>query len=102
MVEKLIAENRKRMNLMYASYDPITGENALGDRTILSIKDFSIKKQFVPKPLLDEPLIKLISQHKSIERFAKANKKYSSCGANTTSCSGLTLACESKIKWVEK
>lgn len=44
----IITENKARYKALLANYDPITGEDAPGERSILDLSDFEIPRQWIP------------------------------------------------------
>jgi hypothetical protein len=70
-IEALVAENHRRMEEIFGTYDPLTGEGCYDfeHRTKLEIKDFFIPTQYVPKEVMDSLLIKKIVEHGSIKKF---------------------------------
>lgn len=72
-VNSLLQENEKRWKVLKSDYNPITGENAPGDRVKLTIKDFAIPVQYIPRQMLKNAFIREIKKHKTIAKFLKAH-----------------------------
>ena len=51
-IEKILTENDRRNEVMYASFDPITGEGSIGERVEVSISDFVMPVQWLPVGLM--------------------------------------------------
>ena len=68
-VEKIIAENDRRNEVIYAKFNPITGEGSVGERTKVCISDFVISVQWLPKRMMRIPFVKKLVEHGSIDRF---------------------------------
>ena len=72
---QLVKENETRWKLLQADYDPVTGKGVpelLGEEWAeLVIKDYAIKKQLVPKEMMEVPLVKEIAEQGSIAKFIK-------------------------------
>lgn len=58
IIKQILEENQRRRSVMYAPFNPVTGEGSIGERTPLHIDDFPIPTQFLPNEMLDEPLVK--------------------------------------------
>jgi len=54
------------MELLHAPFNPITGACSIGDRVKLEIEDFPIPVQYVPKEMMDEPLVKKLKECGSV------------------------------------
>lgn len=70
-VSDIIAENEKRRNEMFSRFNPITGEGSVGERVVVSIPDFPIKKLWLPKTMVGNPLVKGLIKHKGIDGFLR-------------------------------
>lgn len=68
-ISKIIAENTRRHNEMFARFNPITGEGSIGERVAVSIPDFPIPKQWLPKAMIANSLVKGLVKHKGINGF---------------------------------
>lgn len=72
-VKDILTENRRRHKEREVSYNPYTGVGAPGERVLLEIPDFAIKRQFVPKEMLNNILVQSIIKYGSIAEFLKHN-----------------------------
>lgn len=70
-VSEIIAENTRRRNEMFYRFNPITGEGSVGDRAAVSIQDFPMQIQWLPKPMTDNPLVKGLVKYKGIDGFLR-------------------------------
>lgn len=68
-VEDIIKENEKRNASIKAKFNPVTGEGSLGERVRIEIKDFPFPVQYIPKRMMQVPLVKHIVEAGSIEQF---------------------------------
>ena len=59
------------MKMLRADFDPVTGEGAPGDRVLLHIPDFALKKQYIPKEMMENTLVKNIVRYGGIKKFLK-------------------------------
>ena len=79
IVDEILAENAKRMKALRAEFDPITGQDAPGERFLLTIPDFPIPVQYVPKELKNIPLVQAIMLAGSIKKYLKTTTDFDDC-----------------------
>ena len=70
-IQLLLEENERRRSIVYALFNPVTGEGSVGERTALYIKDFPIQKQYVPTEMVDEPFVKRLVKAGGVENLIK-------------------------------
>lgn len=68
-IAALLAENDRRNEIMFAKFDPVTGEGSIGKRVRVSIADFAIPVQWLPVDMMDIPLVKKLVKAGSIDKF---------------------------------
>lgn len=68
-IAKILAENDRRNEIMFAKFDPITGEGSIGERVQVSIADFAIPVQWLPAEMMDIPFVKKLVDAGSIDNF---------------------------------
>lgn len=68
-IAALLAENDRRNEIMFAKFDPVTGEGSIGKRVRVSIADFAIPVQWLPVEMMDIPLVKKLVKASSIDKF---------------------------------
>ncbi len=68
-IAKLLAENDRRNEVMYAKFDPVTGEGSVGERVRVCISDFAIPVQWLPVEMMDIPFVKKLVKAGSIDKF---------------------------------
>ena len=68
-VNNVLEENERRNAAIRAKFNPITGEGSIGERTKVGISDFPITVQYIPKQMMQVPLVKQIVNAGSIEAF---------------------------------
>lgn len=75
-VGEILKENNRRLGIFSAYSNPVTGENSTlpEDRVLLEISDFPLSKMWVPKDMIDVPLIGRIKKAGSIDAFIKKNR----------------------------
>ena len=79
IIDDILAENAERTRKLKADFDPITGENAPGERRPLFIKDFPIPTQYVPVEMLEDPFIKKVQACGSIKKYLKTTDDFDEC-----------------------
>jgi len=69
----IIHENATRNDAINAKFNPITGEGSLmgSDRVCIKIKDFPIPVQWVPRRLMQVPMVRQLAEAGSITKFYK-------------------------------
>ena len=72
-VLEIIAENQRRLNVINAKFDPITGEGSIfmRDRVRIFLPEFTYA-WYIPKEMMRIPLIKEVLKHGSIRAFVEA------------------------------
>lgn len=68
-IAALLTENDRRNEIMFAKFDPVTGEGSIGERVRVSIADFAIPIQWLPVEMMDIPLVKKLVKAGSIDKF---------------------------------
>ncbi len=68
-IAKLLTENDRRNEVMYAHFDPVTGEGSVGERVRVCISDFAIPVQWLPVEMMDIPFVKKLVKAGSIDKF---------------------------------
>ena len=68
-IKSILAENDRRNEIMYAPFNPITGQGSIGERVRVSIPDFVIPNQWLPADMMDIPFVRKLAKARSIDRF---------------------------------
>lgn len=70
-VAAILAENERRKAEINAKFNPITGENSVGERVPVTIKDMpdNLRKQWLPAPMMENPFVKKVIKAGSIAKF---------------------------------
>ena len=66
---EILKENDARLAAIAAKFNPITGENSVGERFVFELKDFPIKVQHLPVSMRKVPLVKQLKKAGSIKKF---------------------------------
>ena len=69
IVKGLLKENDRRNAIIYAKFDPVTGEGSIGRRVKVHISDHPLPDQWLPVRMMRIPLVKQIVEAGFIERF---------------------------------
>ena len=72
-LSEIIKENKRRNNVIYAPFNPVTGLGSVGKRTRVHITDFAIPEQYLPETMMHIPLVKKLIKAGSIREFLKNN-----------------------------
>lgn len=59
----MIEENKKRLALVNAPYDPMTGEGSPIPRTLVEIPDSPLPKMWLPNDMLLDPVVQSVIEH---------------------------------------
>lgn len=72
-IQCIIKENERRNAVIYAKFDPISGEGSVGKRKKVVIDDFPVSVQWLPVEMLRVPLVKQLVECGSIRSFLTDN-----------------------------
>lgn len=75
-VAGILNENIRRNNERMKTFNPYTGEGSSGDRTPLFIDGWVKSQLFVPEAFAEEPLVKTIIKHGSVQKYLSENGMY--------------------------
>ena len=59
----MIEENKRRLALINAPYDPITGEGSPIPRTLVEIPDSPLPRMWLPNDMLSDPVVQSVIEH---------------------------------------
>lgn len=76
-IQQLIEEDSRRVNVIRAPFDPLTGIGAVGEREDVFIPDIYPNNMRLPKPMLQTGLLKEILKHGGITPFCV--NRYGEC-----------------------
>ena len=68
-VEDILKENERRRAVMYAPFNPVTGEGSVGERKAFDIVDFAIPHQMLPVEMMQEPMVKKLKRAGSVRSY---------------------------------
>lgn len=72
-IQCIIKENERRNAVIYAKFDPISGEGSVGERKKVVIDGFPVSVQWLPVEMLHVPLVKQLVECGSIRSFLTDN-----------------------------
>ncbi len=67
----IIAQNIARRKIMFAPFNPITGQGSVGERICVEMADFPIPRQWLPVDMMRNPLVKALVKHNGIDNFLR-------------------------------
>lgn len=70
-ISKILQENERRRAIVFAPFNPITGEGSIGQRVAFTVSDYPIPTQYLPVEMMDEPFVKKLSKAGSVEAFIR-------------------------------
>lgn len=73
VVGMILKQNERHTKHINATFDPLTGEGSTGSRQIVTIKDFPIKKMWLPVEMLQEDFVKRLLKAKTVKNFMRIN-----------------------------
>lgn len=68
-IKSMLVENERRRAVLYAPFNPITGEGSIGKRAAFTIPDYPIPTQLLPVEMMDEPLVKSLAKAGTVANF---------------------------------
>lgn len=69
VISDILAEDDRRNGVIYAKFDPLTGENSVGERRRVEISDFVLPVQWLPADMLCVPFVAKLVSAGSIDAF---------------------------------
>jgi hypothetical protein len=72
-IQAIIKENGRRNAEIYAKFDPVSGEDSVGERKKVVIDDFPVSVQWLPVEMLRVPLVRQIVECGSVRAFLTDN-----------------------------
>ena len=70
-ISKILQENERRRAIVFAPFNPVTGEGSIGQRVAFTISDYPIPTQYLPVEMMDEPFVKSLSKAGSVEALIR-------------------------------
>lgn len=71
IIIKIVQENERRRAIVFAPFNPITGEGSIGQRVAFTVSDYPIVTQYLPVEMMDEPFVKKLSRAGSVDAFIR-------------------------------
>lgn len=70
-ISKTLQENERRRAIVFAPFNPITGEGSIGQRVAFTVSDYPIPTQYLPVEMMEEPFVKKLSKAGSVDAFIR-------------------------------
>lgn len=70
-ISKILQENERRRAIVFAPFNPITGEGSIGQRVAFTVSDYPIPTQYLSVEMMDEPFVKSLSKAGSVDAFIR-------------------------------
>ncbi len=68
-VKEIVKENKRRLAVNNAPFNPVTGLGSIGERVKVIIDDFPIKEQWLPVKMMAVPLVRELVKYGNLDRF---------------------------------
>lgn len=68
-ISSILNENDRRNAVMFAHFNPITGEGSVGERFLYTLPDFPIPEQYLPVSIKNNKFLKALRKSGSIDNF---------------------------------
>ena len=68
-ISKILQENERKREIVFAPFNPVTGEGSIGQRVAFTISDYPVPTQYLPVEMMDEPFVKSLSKAGSVDAF---------------------------------
>ncbi len=68
-ISQIIEDNRRRNEVVYATFDPVSGQGSVGERKKVVIDGFPIREQWLPVEMMDIPLVRQLAECGSVRTF---------------------------------
>lgn len=74
-IENIVHENIKRRDILFSPFNPISGEQSIGERKPFTLSDHPIPTQYLPVEMFSEPLVKMLAECGSLTAFIRDRMK---------------------------
>lgn len=71
-INEILCENDQRNEIIFARFNPVTGEGSVGERVKVELSDFPIPVQWLPVDMLQIPFVKKLIAAGSVAEFVKS------------------------------
>ena len=68
-VSQMLKENDRRNEIIYATFNPITGQGSIGRRIRIEISDFILPVQWIPQSMMKIEFVQRLVEAGSIRKF---------------------------------
>jgi len=70
-IQNILKENVRRRDVLFGTFNPVSGEGSIGERVEYTIPDFPIVTQYLPVEMLGEPFVVRLREAGSVRAFIK-------------------------------
>ncbi len=70
-IEEILQENARRNEAVNAEFNPVTGKGSVGERFLLELPDYPIRRQWLPTGMMKVPLVQKLRESGTVERFIR-------------------------------
>jgi hypothetical protein len=74
-IEEILHTNQSRLEVIHAPFNPITGENSIGERFEFHLEDYPLPTQWLPMSMRNIPIVRKLEKAKSIRAFIEKTLK---------------------------
>lgn len=71
MADEVLAEDARRLAVASRRFDPVTGEGGDGERVVLDLEDYPLKRQWVPRAMAGTELVRGLMKAGSVEGYVR-------------------------------
>lgn len=71
-IKDILQDDERRMKELFVQWNPLTGENSIGERKKITITDFQIPIMWLPVDMLEDDFVGALIKAKSIKAFLKS------------------------------
>ncbi len=68
-VSAILKENSRRLEVVNAPFNPVSGFGSVGERVKVVIDGFPIRKQWLPVKMMSVPLVRKLAEYGDLDRF---------------------------------
>lgn len=74
-IDDIVRENERRRSVLFAPFNPVTGEGSVGERREFTIPDYPICTQWLPVEMMNEPFVKALHDAGTVDALIRESLK---------------------------
>lgn len=74
-IDDIVRENERRRAVLFAPFNPVTGEGSVGERKPFAIPDYPIPTQWLPVEMMDEPFVRALQAAGTVDALIRERLK---------------------------